>query len=243
MEQFIVEGKIAVKAIIQGNKRKVYQIYIDERKKRDKDALFIMNQARKYKIPLSICSRTKIDELASGNTHGGYLAACGERKYQDLKDYVGKKNLFLALIEGVEDPYNFGDICRTLYAAGCDGLLLPKRNWTSAVTTLTKASAGASEFIAMFEVEDFDACLNELKQHDIQILSAMREHAVSLYEYSFPNKFVICIGGALRGLSSAVLNHSQQNIYIPYHQNFKNALSSASSTSVFAFEILRQRIK
>ncbi len=240
MEQYIVEGKIAVKAIIQGNKRKVYQVYID-RKKKDKDTSFIISQAKKHKIPVLFCERKQIDELASGTTHGGVIALCGDRTYQNINDYVNKDHLFLALIEGVEDPYNFGDICRTLYAAGCDGILLPKRNWTSAVSTLTKASAGASEFIAMFEVEDFDAYLKQLKQHDIQILSAMREHAVSLYEYQFPNKFVICIGGAMRGLSSGVLNQSQQNIYIPYHQNFKNALSSASSAAVFAFEILRQK--
>lgn len=245
MEQYIVEGKIAVKAIIQGNKRKVYQIYIDRKKnsKRDKDINFILGLAKKHKIPVLLCNREQINELASGTTHGGVIASCGDRMYQDIHDYVNKKDLFLALIEGVEDPYNFGDICRTLYAAGCDGILLPKRNWTSAVNTLTKASAGASEFIAMFEIEDFESCLKELKTHDIKILSAMRENAVNLYEYEFPKKFVIGIGGALRGLSSSVLSQSEQNIYIPYHQNFKNALSSASSSAVFAFEILRQRSK
>ncbi len=242
LEQYLVEGKIAVKAVISGKKRKIHQVYID-RNKKDRDTNYIKSLCKAHHIPLKFTTREEIDKLASGSTHGGVIATCGEREYQDLNKVLKQKNIFLALVEGVEDPYNFGDICRSLYAAGCDGILLPKRNWTSAVTTITKASAGASELINMYVCEDFKDTMATLKNNHVQICCAMREDAISLYDYQFPNRFVICIGGALRGLSSSILTSSDQNIYIPYGTNFKNALSSCSSTSVFAFEILRQNLK
>ena len=63
----------------------------------------------------------------------------------------------------------------------------------------------------------------------------------SLYEYRFPQKVCIAIGGEMRGLSKLVQSQSSQNLFIPYHAEFKNALTAASSSAIFAFEYLRQK--
>lgn len=112
--------------------------------------------------------REEIDALAQGKTHGGLLAVCSEREYQNLEDIVQKPDLFLALIEGVEDPFNFGYILRTLYAAGCDGVIIPPRNWTSAADVVTKSSAGASEYINLFLAENMEETLQLLKNIKFQ---------------------------------------------------------------------------
>ena len=49
------------------------------------------------------------------------------------------------------------------------------------------------------------------------------------------------IGGEMRGLSSQVLACADQNIYIPYANDFHNALNAAAATAIFAFEVKRQR--
>ena len=59
-----------------------------------------------------------IDELADGKTHGGLIAYVGERTFDDLPD-TGHEHCLLAIIEGIEDPFNFGQIIRTLYAYKC----------------------------------------------------------------------------------------------------------------------------
>ena len=154
-----------------------------------------------------------------------------------------KKEVFLALAEGVEDPFNFGSILRTLYAAGCDGVLVGKRNWSSAAGVVGKSSAGASEYINLIEVEDMETCMQTLQANNVKIVCAMRADAISLYDYQFPNRFLIAIGGEMRGLSKPVLNHSDQNVYIPYRSEFKNALGAAASAAIFGFEIVRQKSK
>ena len=45
----------------------------------------------------------------------------------------------------------------------------------------------------------------------------------------------------MRGLSKLVQSQSSQNLFIPYHAEFKNALTAASSSAIFAFEYLRQK--
>lgn len=238
----ILEGNISVKAAILANRREITEILVDESKS-DKDTRFILARANERKIPIKMCSRESIDEIADGKTHGGLIAIVKERQVQELDDVLDKENLFLAIVEGIEDPFNFGYIARTLYAAGCDGILVSKRNWSSAAKTVTKSSAGASEYLNLFEIDDFDEALKKLKQHNIKLYCAMREDAIDCYEADMRGSFCLGIGGEMRGLSKSVLSYSDQNIFIPYQNDFRNALNAAAATAVLAFECLRQRKK
>lgn len=232
---FIFEGNIAVKAAIQAKRRKIFKIVVDE-KKDDKDTNYILRLAKKANITIEKKQRGEIDQLTTGKTHGGLIAYVGERTYQEID--VNKN--FYALIEGVEDPYNFAHILRTLYAAGCDGVLLGIRNWNTAADVLVKTSAGASEHMNMIVSENLEEILLNLKKHQFEIVAGNRKDAISLYEYDFNLKTVLCIGGEMRGLSKTIAKLSDTNLYIPYNIDFKNALTAISATSIIAFEYLRQ---
>ena len=54
-------------------------------------------------------------------------------------------------------------------------------------------------------------------------------------------QFLIAIGGEMRGLSAGVLATCEQNIYIPYANDFRNALNAAGAAAALGFEVLRQR--
>lgn len=241
METYILEGNISVKAAILAGKRKVVKLYIDKKKK-DKDTTYIVHRAKDRHIPVIYTTREEIDEIACGKTHGGVIAICGPRSYDSLDNVLKKKDVFLALAEGVEDPFNFGSILRTLYAAGCDGVIVGKRNWSSAAGVVGKSSAGASEYINLIEVEDMEACMKTLQKQQVHIICALRsDDSLSLYDYQFPQRFLIAIGGEMRGLSKPVITHSDQNLYIPYRSDFRNALGAAASAAIFGFEIVRQK--
>lgn len=237
MEKYLVEGNISVKACILANRRKVYEIYIDAKKK-DKDTLFIIHQAQLRNIPIHRVKREDIENLAEGKTHGGCIGFVSEREYQQIED---KKKPFYAIVEGIEDPFNFGYICRNLYAAGCDALIVPHRNYSSAVTTVTKSSAGASEYINIVESDDIPALITSLQKKGIKLYCAMRHDSIVYTKANFKEGCIIALGGEKRGLSKQILELSNQNIHIEYANDFKNALNGASATCILAFEVVRQR--
>lgn len=242
MENYhILEGNISVKAALLANRRNFHKIIVDETK-HDKDTNFILHKAQSKNIDIEFINRDEIDALAEGKTHGGMLAYVGERTYDTLDDITNQKDCFLAILEGIEDPFNFGYILRTLYAAGCHGVILSQRNWTSAAKVVAKSSAGASEYIPMILSEDMQKTCLALKQHHITLVCAQRNDALSLYDYTFSKRTCIAIGGEMRGLSKAISSQSDQNIFIPYENDFRNALNAASATAVIAFEYLRQNI-
>ncbi len=239
MKTTILEGNISVKAALMAEKREVYEILVDKKKK-DKDTAFILRQADNRQIPIRKLEREAIDELCQGKTHGGIAAIVGEREYQTLSECIQPLS-FLAIVEGVEDPYNFGYICRSLYAAGCHGMIVAQRNWSSEAGVVTKSSAGASEYLNIIPAENMQDICEELKKHDIKLFCAMREDAIEYVNANFNQSMCIAFGGEKRGLSSKILRYSDQNIYIAYGNDFKNALNGSSAVSVIAFEALRQR--
>lgn len=241
MENYILEGNISVKAALQAGKRKIHKIYVDE-KKRDKDTSYILREARKQHIDIEAHTREDIDEIAQGKTHGGLIAFCGERSYQSLQECLHEDKTFLCILEGIEDPFNFGHVLRALHAAGCDGVIIPPRNWTTAAGVVAKSSAGASEFLSLIIAEDMEGLLQEIKDQNITLIAAQRKDAISLYEYAFPQHICIAIGGEMRGLSKVVAQACDQNLYIPYAKDFKNAMTASSSATIFAFEFLRQQL-
>lgn len=239
MQEYIFEGNISIKAILNNQRRPIRKICVDPNK-RDKDTLFILRLAKKNGVPVEFYPRSKIDQIALGKTHGGMIAFCGERQFQNLDSVLKSPSLFLALVEGIEDPFNYGAILRVLYAAGCNGILVPMRNWSSAGSIVSKASAGASEAIDIFLSDDFTKAIGKFKEHSISFIGANRKNATSLYTFQFPQKFCIAIGGEMRGFSRVVEKLFDVRLYIPYRQDFKNAMSAASSAAIFAFEYVRQ---
>lgn len=238
----IIEGKIAVKAVLNGKYRKVNKIYIDKDKK-NSDIDYIISQAKKKNIIVERVDNQFISSLAKGKTHGGIIADVATRKTQTIISLLKKDKPFLALLEGIEDSYNLGYIFRCLYAFGCDGIIMKQQYTDYDDANLLKSSAGASELLPIVCYEDLAEILQVLKGKGIKIISAYRgNNSISLYDYDFENiACLVAIGGAMRGLSNDVLQYSDDFIHIPYANDFRNSLNAASAASVIASEIYRQK--
>ena len=236
----LLEGNVSVKAAILGNHRKVEKLYYDKHKN-DKDLNFILHRAMEKEIPCMPLERKEINAMAAGRTHGGLVAEASPRIYQELSECMHGKTPFLVLLEGVEDPFNLGYIIRTLYSAGCDGLILPRHDWASAESTIAKSSAGAFEYMNIVMSDDLPKLVKDIKKQGIKTYAAMRKDAITYLEADYRQRCLLAIGGEMRGLSSAVRNEIERNIYIPYANDFRNALNAASAAAVLSFEVYRQR--
>ena len=236
----ILEGSVSVKAAVLNGKRRVIRLMIDE-KKNDKDLRFILRRAEEKGIPVERMNSPQIAEIAGGRTHGGILAEAEGRNYENIEDCLTSENPFLVLIEGVEDPFNLGYIARTLYSCGCEGLLLRKRDWSSAEGVILRSSAGAFDAMNVVMTQDPASLVRFLKEKGFGCYAAMRKDAVVYDEPDYTGPVLIAVGGEMRGLSSGVRQETEQNIYIPYANDFRNALNAAGAAAVLGYEVFRQR--
>ena len=148
----VFEGMTSISALIGAiingtNNRKIIKILYNQSssQKKSREIAFLTHKSRELAFELIPTSSEHIDSIADGKTHGGFLAFTTKRDFSQINTDSINKNGFYALIDGIEDPYNFGYCVRSLYASGADGLILPTRNWMEASGTVARSSAGTSE--------------------------------------------------------------------------------------------------
>ena len=239
-DNICIEGAISVKAALSYKRREIYKIYIDKKKK-DKNTDYIRNLAKKMNVPVEDADSGTIINITDGNSHGGICAVAGKRSYQNSDDILKKGNPFILLLEGIEDPFNFGYCIRSAYAAGATGILTSARNWSNAEPVILKSSAGASEMIDIACSDGFKEILLKAKDIGLTVISADRKDAAPLYETDLKRPVILAIGGQMRGLSKDVKDLTDERIYIPYENGFRNALNASCACAVVCFEAMRQR--
>lgn len=247
----IMEGMISVRAVIRGNEsgvndRKIEKIIYDESraKAKAKELSYLRAMGYKYGFPVEAQDAKCIEELALGTSHGGILALCSKRNLPAADADGIAENGFYVMLEGIEDPYNFGYCLRSLYAAGVCGVILERRNWTGVSGIVARASAGASEMFDMRISDDFAATAAIFKEKGYKFAVADKsEKSKCIYDLSLKFPLLLAVGGERRGNTKAALDMADEIISLDYGREFSAALSAASAATVAAFEIFRQNRK
>jgi 23S rRNA (guanosine2251-2'-O)-methyltransferase len=245
-DSLIFEGMTSISAIINSpeqNDRHIVKVLYDVSKERSKykELGFLRHKSRELGFSLEAVSGEEIDGLTIGSSHGGIIALTSERTIPSLSDAVDtlKSDGFYVMLEGIEDPYNFGYALRSLYAAGADGVILSPRNWMGAAGVVARASAGASEMLPMY-VDMDSSCADIFKQMGYKVICAGIRNSVSIYEADMKKPVFLIIGGEKRGISASLLEKADSIVRIDYALGFKGSLSAASSAAIIGFEVMHQ---
>ncbi len=237
----IFEGMTSISAVIKGGKRSINCVYYDKDKEKSKakELGFIKRKSAELNFDVKAVDAQYIDNLTTGNSHGGIIAECTVYEIPTLTDDSISDNGFYVMIEGIEDPYNFGYALRTIYAAGADGVILTKRNWMSAAGVVCRSSAGASEMMPMF-TEDGITAAEIFRLKNYKIACAGIRDSVSAFDADLKKPIFLIVGGEKRGISSSLLEKADQIVRLDYGREFNGSLSAASAASILAYEVLRQ---
>ncbi len=240
----ILEGMTSISALLnsaaENNRRIIKILYNEEKtKKHYREFSYLRKMSELHGFELETVSEDIIESNTIGNTHGGVIAICTDRDIKQLEISDIKENGFYFMLEGIEDPYNFGYSLRSLYASGVDGIILTPRNWMSAAGVVARSSAGASELINMYVSEPATA-IELFKSRGYRVYCADKPNSVSIYETELKKPLFVIVGGEKRGNSKPVLEAADQIIRIDYGRDFPAALSAASASTVIAFEVMRQ---
>lgn len=247
VDSSVMEGMFSIRAILRAsedgiNDRKIEKILFDREKKHSKarELSFLRAKAAEHGFEIEFTDGESIDALTIGNSHGGIIALCTDRTIGTVQDMNIRENGFYVMLEGIEDPYNFGYCLRSLYAAGVDGILVGPRNWFSAAGVVCRASAGASELFEIAAGEPTEL-IDIFHQKGYSVIAADKtDDAVPVYDTEVTRPVLLIVGGEKRGITRAVLEKCDKVISLDYGRRFGAALSAASAASILAFEIYRQ---
>ncbi|MBR2473689.1 MAG: 23S rRNA (guanosine(2251)-2'-O)-methyltransferase RlmB [Clostridia bacterium] len=231
-----VVGRNAVSELIKSG-RAVDKIFV-------KDGVWegsikeIAAMAKEKGIPLVSCGKSKLDKLAPGMAHQGIIAFAAEKEYcsvDDIISYAKSKGEepFIVIADGINDPHNLGALIRCAEAAGCHGLIIPKRRSVTLTATVSKASAGAIEHLRIAKVTNLGVTVDELKRKGVWIYSAEADGTdIDKTEIITPAAFVL--GSEGQGVSRLIKEKSDFIVSIPMKGKV-NSLNVSSAGAVILF--------
>jgi 23S rRNA (guanosine2251-2'-O)-methyltransferase len=237
----VLEGHVSIEAALEAEIRPVHRIWAT----RPGDRRFgrLRALARERDVVIEPVAGAVIDELASGRTHGGVVSLVGPRREQTVGTMlaeVGERAL-IVMLDGIEDPFNFGQAVRALYAAGVDGLVV-RRSWETAVGTVTRASAGASELLPTARASSADEAAAACKRLGMRVAAAVvSDDAIDLGEADLTGGLFALIGGERRGVTRSFVDQADLRVRIGYGREGAPELGAATSAAIIGFEALRQR--
>lgn len=161
-------GKNCIYEALRAN-HKIEKMYVTEQAL-EKNNNFIPLLQDKH-IKYEIIDKKKMDSMF-GQNHQGYGAIAKDYEYQGLEVLFkkeGKRRVVLVL-DGIEDPHNFGAILRSADAFGVTGVVIPKNRSVSITDTVAHISTGAIEYVPIVMVNNLQTTLIKLKDEGFWIV-------------------------------------------------------------------------
>ena len=241
----IFEGIVSFRAVLntileKKTDRQILTVYYDSEKVKKKPKEYSFLKAKSFELgyELLLVDKKEIDGLTLGNSHGGLAFVCTNKSYPVLDGSHVKDDGFYVMLDGIEDPYNFGYSLRSLYASGVTGIILPERNWLGAAGVVCRASAGASEQTDIYIADG--NFIDIYKSKGYKIVCSDLENSIPMYDADLKKPLLLIIGGEKRGISANILENADSIVRIEYGNVFPAALSAASASAILAFEVFRQ---
>ena len=194
--------------------------------------------AKERGIPLVTCGRSKLDKLAPGMAHQGIIAFAAEKEYcsvDQILEYASSlgQEPFIVIADGINDPHNLGALIRCAEAAGCHGMIIPKRRSVTLTATVAKSSAGAIEHLRIAKVTNLPSTIEDLKKRGLWIYCAEADGTdIDKAEIVTPAAFVL--GSEGQGVSRLVRERCDMVLSIPMKGKV-NSLNVSSAGAVILF--------
>ena len=160
------------------------------------------------------------------------------RFVQDLPDSPPP---LLLVLDGVQDPHNFGAILRSADGAGVDAVIIRERRQAPVTDAVVKASAGAAYAVPIFQVSNLYQTLRLLAEQGFWSVAAVAEPRAKPHrEYLWNSKIVLIVGSEGSGVSDLLRRTADERVAIPMHGTL-DSLNVSVATGILLFEAAAHR--
>ena len=148
----------------------------------------------------------------------------------------------MLILDRITDTRNFGAITRVAEAAQVDAIIIPDKGGALITSDAVKTSAGALNYVSVCKVKSLKNTVNQLKESGLNIVSCNEKAKDSIFSIDYLTPTAIIIGSEKNGISSSLLNLSDNKVKIPMYGKI-DSLNVSTSTSIILYELIRQRTK
>jgi 23S rRNA (guanosine2251-2'-O)-methyltransferase len=202
----------------------------------------IGESARDLGISFELTTRDRITQLCKATDHQGMLAKMPAFPYLAVEELVDglTSDPLLILLDGIQDPFNFGAICRSAVVFGVDGIILGERNQVGVTSQVVRSAAGAINQLNIAKSSDLLGTVQQLNSNSVQTLATSLTADTELPYAKLCGALAIVIGNEGEGVRQSIAAECQSQVRIPQPGNF-DSLNAAVATGVVLYEVTRQK--
>lgn len=227
-----IYGENACLALFKKRPDDIIQVFLTKEKL--KTFSHITKYCAQNKKAYHIVTREELEQMTRATHHEDVCMVIKKESSQTLEQYLQTKptHSLLIALENVSNPHNIGAILRSAAHFGVDGLILPEVK-TASTASAVRTSEGGSEYVDLYESNDFKKTMALLKKNGYQVLTTSSHAKKSLYDLKWEKKVVILFGEEAEGLSEEALNYGD-TIKIPGTDKIESLNVSVAAAIIFS---------
>lgn len=239
-----VEGRQAVRELLLAGRRRVEEVFLNAELDRTDIVGDIVDLAAELRVRVTEVSRGRLDSISHTDAPQGVVARAAELPQTALHDLCGPvdgRPPFLLAVDGVTDPGNLGALLRIAECAGVTGVVLPRHRAVHVTPTVTKAAAGAVEYLRLSLVGGLPTAISDLREAGVWVVGLDAAGDTGIHDLPVATAAVCLVLGAEgKGLSRLAAQRCDLVASIPLHGHL-SSLNVASAGAVACYEIARRR--
>ncbi len=190
-------------------------------------------------------SRDALDKRAATKHHQGVIALVEDARYSHLQEIIEAAHAtgdapLIVVLDGIQDPQNFGAIARTVDAAGGHGMVAAERRAVGVTPGSVRASAGALEHVPVARVVNISRAIEDLKAAGFWVVGLDMAGSRPYTSVDMTRPVAIVVGSEGEGISRLVKEKCDFIVSIPMKGKL-GSLNASAAAAVVLFEVVRQR--
>ena len=227
-------GAHSVLAALERGPERVRRLLIAEgrRGRRTSEAVRL---AESRGVPVETLDPGGLTKKAATAQHQNLLAEVSPTPLLSLDDLIEAQPVEappILLLDGLQDPRNFGAILRSAAALGAGGVVWPKDNAVGLTPVAAKAAAGALEVVPLARVTNLARAVSTLKEAGYWALAADAHGDKTLGVDELPRPCCLVIGAEGRGVRPLVLRNCDARVRIPIEEGVVSSLNASVAAAI-----------
>ena len=195
----------------------------------------ILSLIKKSSLKTKVVGINELNQMCQG-VHQGIAAVIKPYQLHSLEEIIFKSkkenNPIIVMLDGINDPHNFGAILRCCDIFGVVGVIIAKHNQVPLNATVAKTSAGAINYVPVASVSNLNNAIKALKDAGFWIVASSGDATMNYQDLKYDFPTVLVIGNEGDGVSNLVLKNSDYVVKIPMYGKV-NSLNASVAAGIF----------
>ncbi len=241
MKPELLFGINPVREALRGNRR-AFELFV-QATATDQRIAKLASLAEEKGIPVRRRERADLERLANNPHHQGVVLLVAPFVYAELEEFLGNRGeseLFVLLLDSIQDPQNLGALIRSAACAGVQAVIIPKDRACGVTPVVEKASAGAVETVPLIQVTNLVQAIERLKQAGCWVFGLAGEAKQDIYQADYRGHLALVVGNEGEGIRPLVRKQCDLLLSIPHYGGVAS-LNASVAGAIVLFEAARKR--